>query len=148
MTKILPRWCRIIREPSLLPYAEKPVSIRQPDDVVRFLRDRLIHEEQEVFVVLCLDQRSNVQECVEVSRGTVNSSLVHPREVFRMAIATAATGIIVAHNHPSGDPTPSSEDRSVTKALSKAGELLEIPLYDHIIIAGERSLSFVSAGLL
>ena len=74
-----------------------------------------------------------------VTRGLLNSSLVHPREVFRAAIAEAAAGIIVVHNHPSGDPTPSAEDRAVTRQLAEAGRLLDLPLYDHVIIAGDRS---------
>jgi len=85
---------------------------------------------------------------VLVTRGLLNSSLVHPREVFRAAIAEAAAGIIVVHNHPSGDPTPSAEDRAVTQQLAAAGRLLDLPLYDHVIIAGDRFMSFATAGLL
>jgi DNA repair protein RadC len=78
----------------------------------------------------------------------LNSSLVHPREVFRAAIAEAAAGIIVVHNHPSGDPTPSAEDRSVTRQLVSAGQLLDVPLYDHVIIGGDRFVSFAATGIL
>jgi DNA repair protein RadC len=85
---------------------------------------------------------------VLVSRGLLNSSLVHPREVFRPAIAEAAAGIIVVHNHPSGDPTPSAEDRAVTRQLVAAGRLLDVPVYDHVILAGDRFVSFVATGLL
>jgi len=73
---------------------------------------------------------------------------VHPREVFRPAIAEAAAGIIVVHNHPSGDPTPSAEDRAVTRQLVAAGQLLDLPVYDHVILAGDRFLSFAAEGLL
>jgi DNA repair protein RadC len=83
-----------------------------------------------------------------ITRGLLNSSLVHPREVFRAAIAEAAAGIIVVHNHPSGDPTPSVEDRTVTRQLVEAGRLLDLPLYDHVVIAGDRYLSFATAGLI
>jgi DNA repair protein RadC len=85
---------------------------------------------------------------VLVTRGLLNSSLVHPREVFRAAIAEAAAGIIVVHNHPSGDPTPSTEDRTITRQLAEAGRLLDLPLYDHVVIAGDRFISFAAAGLL
>jgi DNA repair protein RadC len=85
---------------------------------------------------------------VLITRGLLNSSLVHPREVFRAAIAEAAAGIIVVHNHPSGDPTPSAEDRTVTRQLAEAGRLLDLPLYDHVVIGGDRYLSFATAGLL
>ena len=80
--------------------------------------------------------------------GILNSSLVHPREVFRLAIAFGAAGIIVAHNHPSGDPTPSADDRAITRQLVDAGRLLDIPVYDHLILGAARYLSFAEAGLL
>ena len=83
-----------------------------------------------------------------ITRGLLNSALVHPREVFRAAIAEAAAGIIVVHNHPSGDPTPSAEDRDVTRQLVEAGRLLDLPVYDHVIVGGERYVSFAEAGLL
>jgi DNA repair protein RadC len=73
---------------------------------------------------------------------------VHPREVFRAAIMEAAAGIIVVHNHPSGDPTPSLEDQSVTRQLVAAGRLLDVPVYDHVIIAGDRFVSLATMGLL
>jgi DNA repair protein RadC len=85
---------------------------------------------------------------VLITRGILDSSLVHPREVFRAAIAEAAAGIIVVHNHPSGDPTPSAEDRAVTRQLVAAGQLLDVPLHDHVIIAGDRFTSFAAQGLL
>jgi len=84
-----------------------------------------------------------------ITRGILNSSLVHPREVFRAAIAEAAAGIIVVHNHPSGDPTPSADDRAVTRQLVDAGRVLDVPVYDHVVIGGgERYVSFAEAGLL
>ena len=122
--------------------------IREPDDVVRLFNGRLRDLQVEEFHLLALDSQSQVVREVLVTRGLLNSSLVHPREVFRAAIAEAAAGIIVVHNHPSGDPTPSVEDRAVTQQLAAAGRLLDLPLYDHVIIAGDRFLSFATAGLL
>ncbi|MEO7475012.1 MAG: DNA repair protein RadC [Gemmatimonadales bacterium] len=122
--------------------------IREPEDVVRLFGDKLRDLQVEEFHLLALDSQSQVLREVLVTRGLLNSSLVHPREVFRAAIAEAAAGIIVVHNHPSGDPTPSAEDRSVTQQLAAAGRLLDLPLYDHVIIAGDRFLSLASAGLL
>jgi DNA repair protein RadC len=122
--------------------------IREPEDVVRVLGGRLRDIQVEEFHLLALDSQSQVLREVLVTRGLLNSSLVHPREVFRAAIAEAAAGIIVVHNHPSGDPTPSAEDRAVTQQLAAAGRLLDLPLYDHVIIAGDRFLSFAGAGLL
>jgi DNA repair protein RadC len=126
-----------------------PLSrIREPDDVVRLFQTRLRDLQVEEFHLLALDSQSQVLREVLVTRGLLNSSLVHPREVFRAAIAEAAAGIIVVHNHPSGDPTPSAEDRAVTQQLVAAGRLLDLPLYDHVIIAGDRFVSFATAGLL
>lgn len=122
--------------------------IREPEDVVRLLGGRLRDLQVEEFHLLALDSQSQVLRQVLITRGLLNSSLVHPREVFRAAIAEAAAGVIVVHNHPSGDPTPSAEDRAVTRQLTEAGRLLDLPLYDHVIIAGDRFLSFAVAGLL
>jgi DNA repair protein RadC len=126
----------------------EPAGIRGPEDVVRLvgagLRDLAVEE----FHVLALDTRSRVLRDITVTRGLLDSSLVHPREVFRAAIAEAAAGVILIHNHPSGDPTPSAEDRSVTAQLVAAGRLLDLPVYDHVIVAGDRWLSFSASGLL
>jgi len=122
--------------------------IREPADVSRLLAPRLRDLQVEEFHLLALDSQSQVLRDVLITRGLLNSSLVHPREVFRAAIAEAAAGIIVVHNHPSGDPTPSTEDRTVTRQLAEAGRLLDLPLYDHVIIAGDRFVSFAGAGLL
>jgi DNA repair protein RadC len=122
--------------------------IREPEDVVRLFSGRLRDLAVEEFHLLALDSQSRVLREVLVTRGLLNSSLVHPREVFRPAIAEAAAGIIVVHNHPSGDPTPSAEDRAVTRQLVAAGQLLDLPLYDHVIIAGDRFVSFAGTGLL
>ena len=122
--------------------------IREPEDVMRLFGTRLRDLQVEEFHLLALDSQSQVLREVLITRGLLNSSLVHPREVFRSAIAEAAAGIIVVHNHPSGDPTPSAEDRAATKQLVSAGRLLDLPVYDHVIIAGDRYVSFATAGLL
>lgn len=129
---------------------ERPprVRIREPSDVVAILGPRLRDLTVEEFHLLALDTQSQVVREILVTRGILNSSLVHPREVFRAAIAESAAGIIVAHNHPSGDPTPSPQDREVTRQLASAGQLLDLPVYDHVIIAGDRWLSFAQAGLM
>lgn len=129
---------------------ERPpvVRIREPSDVVAVLGPRLRDLTVEEFHLLALDTQSQVVREILITRGILNSSLVHPREVFRPAIAEAAAGIIVVHNHPSGDPTPSSQDREVTRQLVSAGQLLDLPVYDHVIIAGDRWLSFAQAGFM
>jgi DNA repair protein RadC len=129
---------------------ERPAvqRIREPEDVIRLFGSRLRDLPVEEFHLIALDSQSQVLREVLITRGLLNSSLVHPREVFRAAIAEAAAGIIVVHNHPSGDPTPSAEDRAATRQLASAGQLLDVPLYDHVIIAGDRFVSFATAGLL
>ncbi len=122
--------------------------IRSPADVYRWFAARLSDLAAEEFHVLALDSQSGVLRDVLVTRGILNSSLVHPREVFRGAIAEAAAGIVVVHNHPSGDPTPSADDRAVTRQLVEAGKVLDLPVYDHVIVGTGRYLSFAEAGLL
>lgn len=134
---------RLVQEPRW-----EAARIREPEDVVRLFAPRLRDLAVEEFHLVALDTQSQVVREVLVTRGLLNSSLVHPREVFRPAIAEAAAGIIVVHNHPSGDPTPSAEDRSITRQLVAAGRLLDVPVHDHVIIAGDRFLSFAAAGLL
>lgn len=126
---------------------ERP-KIRAPDDVHRWFGPRLADLAAEEFHVLALDTHSRVTRDLLITRGTLNGSLVHPREVFRAAIAEAAAGIIVVHNHPSGDPTPSPDDRAVTRQLVEAGRLLDLPVYDHVIIGAGRYVSFAESGLL
>ncbi|HTY05092.1 MAG TPA: DNA repair protein RadC [Gemmatimonadales bacterium] len=125
-----------------------PERVRGPQDVHRYYAPRLRDLPVEEFHVLALGSQSQILGDVLVTRGILNSSLVHPREVFRAAIAEAAAGIIVVHNHPSGDPTPSADDRSVTRQLVDAGRLLDVPVYDHVVIGGGRFVSFAEAGLL
>lgn len=138
-------WLRVVRDATLAP---RKTRIREPEDAVRLLQPLAAAEEVEVFWVLLLDSQSQVRGAVEVFRGTLNSCVAHPREIFRLAVLYGAAGIIVAHNHPSGDPTPSAEDRACTRSLKAAGELLDIPLYDHIVVTADRFVSFASSGLL
>ncbi|MCZ6917609.1 MAG: DNA repair protein RadC [Gemmatimonadetes bacterium] len=127
---------------------ESGTEMRSAEDVHRrcgpMLRDLVVEE----FHLLTLDARNRVTRQTLVTKGILNSSLVHPREVFRAAIAEAAAGIIVVHNHPSGNPGPSAEDRAVTTQLVEAGKLLDMPVYDHVIVGGDRFFSFAEAGLL
>ncbi len=124
------------------------LRIRAPGDVYRWFAPRLVDLAAEEFHILALDSQSAVIRELQITRGILNSSLVHPREVFRGAIAEAAAGIIVVHNHPSGDPTPSADDRAVTRQLVEAGRILDLPVYDHIVIGRGRYASFAEAGLL
>ncbi len=130
------------------PTQEAPVHVRGPKDVMTLLYPRASVELVEVFYVILLNTQSRVLAMSEVTRGILGSSLVHPREVFRLSIAYGAAGIILAHNHPSGDPTPSADDRAVTRQMVDAGRILDVPVYDHVIIGADRYLSFAEAGLI
>lgn len=111
------------------------VALVSPADVWKRLRTRVAGLHQEVFVVLAIDARNTVIEELEVARGTLTGVDVHPREVFRPLVRVSAAAAVVAHNHPSGDPTPSAEDVELTRRLREAGHLLGIPIVDHIVIA-------------
>lgn len=104
--------------------------------------------QKEHFVILCLNARRQLVHQETVSIGTLSASLVHPREVFGPAIRHSAAAVVCVHNHPSGDPTPSAEDRDVTRRLQRAGELLGIPLADHVVVSAEAFFSFREHGLL
>ena len=127
---------------------DEAAPIRSPRDVVAHFAPRLEDLPVEEFHVAVLDAQHRLERDITVTRGILNSSLVHPREVFREAIAERAAAIILVHNHPSGDPTPSADDRNVTDQLVAAGRLLDIPVHDHVIIGRGRYTSFAEAGLL
>lgn len=122
--------------------------MRSPRDVFEAFSPRLRDLPVEEFHVAVLDAQHRLERDITVTRGILNSSLVHPREVFREAIAERAAAIVLVHNHPSGDPTPSTDDRLVTEQLVAAGRLLDIPVHDHVIVGRGRYVSFAEAGLL
>jgi DNA repair protein RadC len=126
---------------------EKPV-VRSPQDIVNLLMPELRDAKREHFKSALLDTKNRVMKIVTVSIGTLDSSLVHPREVFKDAIISSASSLIVAHNHPSGDPTPSNEDVRVTRRLLEAGQLLGIDLLDHIVLGDNRFISLKERGLM
>ncbi len=103
---------------------------------------------EERFYVLCLDTQNQVRHVQEVTRGIVDASVVHPREVFWLAVHERATSVMLIHNHPSGDPTPSPADREITRQLVEAGKILGIPIRDHVVIGDGRFVSFLDLGLL
>lgn len=144
---------RLIREASFPApdgFPEERAALRCPRDVFAFMAPYAEREIAESFWILALDsQHRIVGGCPTViTRGILNSSIVHPREVFCAAIVAGAAAVILSHNHPSGDPTPSADDRAVTEQLVAAGRLLDIPVHDHVIIGRGRYVSFAEAGLL
>lgn len=127
---------------------DEGAPLRSPRDVWKAYASRLEDLPVEEFHVAVLDAQHRLERDITVTRGILNSSLVHPREVFREAIANRAAAIVLVHNHPSGDPTPSADDKAITAQLVAAGRLLDIPVADHVIIGRGRYLSFAEAGLL
>jgi len=112
-----------------------PAKITRPDEVAEYLRRRIHDDAREHFVAIYLDGRHRPIADSVVSIGTATASLVHPREVFQPAIALGACALLIGHNHPSGDVTPSAEDLDVTRRLAEAGHILGVTLLDHVVWA-------------
>jgi DNA repair protein RadC len=125
---------------------EVGARIQGPGDVHSHFFEQLRGCPHERFLALLLDGRHRVMGEVLVSQGTLSASLVHPREVFRDAVRRSAAALVLVHNHPSGDPTPSAEDRAVTSRLASAGEVLGIRIVDHVVVAEHGYHSFNEAG--
>jgi len=123
-------------------------QITDAASAIRAFNPVLRDEPNEVFGMLCLSTKYHVIAYHEVSRGSLDATLVHPREVFKAALLANAAAIVVAHNHPSGDPTPSPEDAKLTARLVSAGTLLGIPVLDHVVIGTASHFSFREAGRL
>ncbi|MBR5791312.1 MAG: DNA repair protein RadC [Phascolarctobacterium sp.] len=119
------------------------IHLSCPQDVADFLMPRLRYAAKEQFVVILLNGKNKVIGTEVVSEGSLSSSIVHPREVYAPAILHHAAAIMVAHNHPSGDPKPSFEDEEVTRMLSRSGKVLGIPMIDHVIIGDGNYYSFL-----
>ena len=142
----LDRALRAFRELVEKKYQAREVKIGSPDDVAALVADEMSLYEQEVLRVFLLDTRNHVIKSVDVVKGSVNSAQVRIAEFFRDAIRHNATAIILAHNHPSGDPTPSPDDIALTRQAAKAGELLDIAVLDHLVIGGGRWVSLKARG--
>lgn len=133
---------RRLSDQHLLPGAQ----FSSADAVYKRYRNRFLRHNKEVFMVLMLDSKNRLIRDMRVSEGSLNASIVHPREVFNSVIRESASAVIFMHNHPSGDPTPSSEDLSITKRLRDGGELLGIRVLDHIIIGHNSYTSLAESG--
>ncbi len=126
---------------------DKPV-VKSSGDAFMLLHPRLAQSRVEVFAGIYLNSKNRVLRLVEISTGGLEASVVKPREVFRIALEESASRVIVAHNHPSGDPEPSSEDIAITVALKRAGELLGVELLDHLIVGDGRYVSLRDMGYI
>ena len=123
-------------------------AINCPEDVRRLLGPEMAPLAQEQLRVLLLNTKNQVMGQRVIYQGNVNSSMIRPAEVFRPAVIEAVPSIIISHNHPSQDPTPSPEDAAITRELAQAGKLLGIELLDHVVIGGERFVSLKERGLM
>lgn len=139
MTKVDLVSIRLEKEKTL----ELPINkINSPQSAAFIFEQYLKNLDKEHFVVMCLNAKNIITNLSTVSIGTLTGSIVHPREVFKTAILSNSECIVVAHNHPSGDPTPSQEDINITERLEQAGKMLGIHIMDHIIIGNDRWYSF------
>ncbi|WP_233254318.1 RadC family protein [Salipaludibacillus keqinensis] len=128
--------------------AEDRYVIRSPEDVSQYMMEEMRHLNQEHFICLYLNTKNQVIHKQTIFIGSLNASIVHPREVFKEAFRYSAASIVCLHNHPSGDPAPSQEDIDVTKRLSESGKMLGIDLLDHVIIGDQRFCSLKEKGYL
>ena len=124
------------------------VKLHSPESIYLYLKDDLEMKTQEHFIALYLNTKGELLKKETLFIGSLNSSLVHPRELFKHAVLNSAANIIVAHNHPSGDPTPSNQDIKITKMLHKNGTMMDIELLDHIIVGKDRYYSFKEKGII
>ncbi len=123
-------------------------EIKEPNDVYDCVTDFLKNKDREYFICLSLDKKGHVNNIAIVSIGSLWNAVVSPREVFKTAILSNAASIIIAHNHPTGDTTPSKEDKKITEMLAQAGEIMGIEVLDHVIIGDGNYLSFKAKGLI
>ncbi len=123
-------------------------KISSPKDIAEIFIPLLKDELKEKFVIICLNSANKIIKFETISIGSLNSSVVHAREIFKVAIEQSSASIILLHNHPSGNTEPSNEDIAITKKLVEAGKIIDIPVFDHIIIAGNSYTSFVERRLI
>ncbi len=128
-------------------YDKRP-KISGMDDVIKAVKPMISDPNKEFFMALYLNTKNGILKQEVISIGSLNANIVHPREIFKTACMVSASSIIVAHNHPSGDPSPSREDIEITKKLSEAGKMMGIGLLDHVIIGYDRNYGFKESGQL
>jgi DNA repair protein RadC len=130
------------------PNEASKLIVKSPDDVIKTARALLKGKKKEHFVVICLDTRNHLIKTNLVSIGSLDCSIVHPREVYKEAISSSAASVIFIHNHPSGDPTPSDDDIKITKRLIEAGEIVGIEVLDHIVVCDNEHISMKAKNLI
>lgn len=128
--------------------ARQAETITTPEDVVRLMKPLLVGKDREHFFCAALSTKNRLLKIIEVSIGSLNSSIVHPRELFREVISVSAASVVIVHNHPSGDSQPSSADIQLTRRLARAGEVLGVEVLDHVVIGGDSHASLREMGVL
>ncbi len=128
-------------------YESRP-KINSPEDVSKVAKSLIADPNKEHFIAIYLNTKNSILKQEVISIGSLNANIVHPREVFRTACMVSAAGIIVVHNHPSGDPTPSTEDIELTKTLVESGKIIGINVLDHVIIGHDRNYGFREMALI
>ena len=136
---------KLIRESSIL---YEPRVIDSPEKAVKLVKSIIEESDREMMVVVNLDTKHQPTELYIAATGSLNSCIIHPREIFKTAIISSSNSILIAHNHPSGNPKPSQEDNAVTERLKSAAEIIGINLIDHIIIGRESYYSYKENNLL
>ena len=145
--RFIPRFdVRLVRDGRVA--TMEPTIIRRPEDTLPVLEAELSELGYEKFIALALNTKNHVTAVLPVSSGSLNASIVHPRELFQRAILANCASLILAHNHPSGDPVPSPEDIALTRKLIDGGLLIDIPILDHVILGYGKYSSFKEMGLL
>ena len=146
MSYRLPRYrVALVREGSS--YTDKKI-VHSPEDVHAIVAAEYADAVVETAMMLALDTKNKVIGIFEISRGSLNASIIHPRDIFQRAILVNAASVILVHNHPSGDPTPSPEDIALTKKLVEAGRVMDITVLDHVIVGEEGFFSLKEQGAL
>lgn len=128
--------------------ARQADTISTPEDVVRIVKPMLVGRDREHFLACALSTKNKLLRIIEVSVGSLNASIVHPRELFKECVMASAASVVVVHGHPSGDPTPSGADIQLTRRLVSAGDVLGIEVLDHVVIGGDEHASLRDLGLM
>ncbi|MGG7056692.1 RadC family protein [Clostridium nigeriense] len=138
----------LVRRINMLSLIRESKSITSPNDIARLVMKEMVFLKQEVLKLIMLDTKNNIIGIKDVFKGSLNSSIVHPREIFKEALKKSSSSIIICHNHPSGDPTPSKEDINITIRLKECGKIMGIDLLDHLIIGKNQYVSLKEKGII
>ena len=138
----------LVRRINKLNVIRKKDSITSPSDIAKLVMSEMVSLKQEVLKLIMLDTKNNIIGTKDVFKGSLNTSIVHPREIFKEALKKSSSSIIICHNHPSGDPTPSKEDINITIRLKECGKIMGIDLLDHLIIGENEYVSLKEKGII